>query len=463
MSLEAQVAALVTSSDALTQQVLDLLTLIEQQTAPPPIDSAIINGLHVYYAAPSGTGDGASVSEPANLADLLAVLPPGQATQIRLLPGEHVLFPGTALEDNLFLHLVGHDYNPTNPPIICSTNTTGGKVSEETVASQTCLAHGYSEWPLEAVRCRLALQDIHIRGTDHALAADTSQIFMLGEVFLKNWVPSGSRESATLAALGSAINIDLNARVVFMTFHPNYGAIGDPLGFVSSMTLSGSTLHQDNGGIGWIEDIHNVRVPNTSAWKGAMNINRQSKIFIPRYKFRNVSMLARITNRSEGTMMRVEALSGSAVLFNIADIIASKFKIGNGSENWPAYLAVEGYGFTILANSDVAIDTRCQFNSIGPGSADFALVRASRLIISGADIVTWAVATQGWKNIVVAQSTSQVYVENSWLATFNSATSTFMVVQSLSKTHGTGNTITVNNEYALASGGQYVDNSGVVH
>ncbi|MCV6639656.1 hypothetical protein [Candidatus Albibeggiatoa sp. nov. NOAA] len=333
-TLENTVTDLVTQTNKLTNEVIGKMATIDQRVTDAEteldnhwtaksaqIDSewaakqieidAKLNAFdnQIIYVAPTAQNDatGVDAENATTLADALSKhLIPSVANTIKLSKGLHVL-PAQALNDLFLLNFEPtDDYDPDNPPIICTPNTVDSQISTNSTGisspSQICEAHAYDEIPLSFNNSTVRFNNVWLRGTRHCLNLDKSTIFTLGDMHLDLWIYSASCTSHSgiaLQAKDSTIYSDADLDI--NVWHPDYTGCTDVLADHAAPILLDSSKHIQKGQLTWSSNIELNEYPkqNCIGWRTetetahatAINLINGAQLHIDRLMINNVMQL----------------------------------------------------------------------------------------------------------------------------------------------------------------------------
>lgn len=462
MSLESQIAELVTSTNELTQLVMDLLNG---------------NGADVkkiVYASPLGTGSGATVDTPTNLAAAIAALKPGTINEIRLLAGEHVLPSQTQIKDVFGVMFTAWEYNANNPPIIVSPHTTAAYVIEACgvpAPGAAAGAHSHTEWPLDIVSTSLVVfQNIWIRGTVHALTVDSvSHLRFVGDCRLAHWIPSVGRTGYGLVLVNSRGYCADGNSLQINTYHPNYSEVGDPLSFVSPLKLDMSNMLV----VGILRTYHNYRLTEAQGVNTAVVARKRASLYVKSLTTRCAGRQFYIDN-ADVSVDYWEFTTDSTPLWQLAyGENGPMFRLGDGTTTWPALNSTtkvqaeptSGAAIIMRHAGEVNIRPGVKVLGVNAAAAFLSATGTMTVNVNGIEVGAGARAgnsgfTHGFK-VTTSGDASLVDVT---VTLRDTDTDVFADAQTGGQIVLTGtNTLTVSDEYNVTTGGVYIDAAGVVH
>ncbi|WP_353571486.1 hypothetical protein [Candidatus Albibeggiatoa sp. nov. BB20] len=338
-TLENAVTDLVSSTNKLTNEVIGKMAGIDQRvidaetelnnhwltqsnqinnewTAKQIEIDAKLNAFdnRVIYVAPTtqNAGTGVDADNATTLADALSQhLIPSVANTIKLAKGLHVL-PELQLSHLFLLNFEpADDYDPENPPIICTPNTVDSQISTNTIGlsspSQICEAHAYDETPLHFHNSTIRFNNVQLRGTRHCVKFDKSTVFTLGDVHLDLWIYSASCTSHSGTALyATDSQIYSDAALDINIWHPDYTGCTDVLANHAAPILLDNSKQIQKGQLSWSSNIQLNEYPkqNTIAWRTefeaahatAINLINGAQLHIERLSINNVMQLFWVDN-----------------------------------------------------------------------------------------------------------------------------------------------------------------------
>lgn len=214
-----------------------------------------------FYAAPSaqGTGDGLSAGNAATLQTILTnKVKIATYVVVKLASGNHVLSSTVTIDGQLYLQLEAENYDNQNPPIICTTHSTGAYISEDTSgdpsSSQTCTAHGYDEYPLLIKNSHVSFKNVWFHGTRYCLNIVNSFVELHGDTFFKLWAYNiSSTQHDGMAIYAEKSRITGENATKFWMYHPQYQSTSDT--FVKAVTplfLTSGTEMMHTGTVTWV-------------------------------------------------------------------------------------------------------------------------------------------------------------------------------------------------------------------
>lgn len=379
-TLTEEVANLVTSTDALTQNVIDKIGQIDSEldAKKTEIDgywttkSAEIDGYWsnketeitqrladfdnlVFYAAPTqaGTADGLSSANATTLQDIVEnKLVNSVVNKIYLLGGLHVLNSGTTIENYFILQFLPDGvYDALNPPIIITPSTTDSDISRDEIGnpspSQTCTAHDSDEYPLLIKNSMVMFENIRFRGTRHALRLESSTAVITGESHFDVWIFSISctaHRGVGLYCVDSRVYGSGQWHINM--YHPDYTACSDILSNYAAPIVcerSGIFLH---GRLEWAgnipvaelptENIAKYRATVESSPRTCINARDRSLIQIKNFAYKGCAQLFYTENQSVIDVQYVEAIVGTEPVKWVGQALDhSKISLSNKFDDWP--------------------------------------------------------------------------------------------------------------------------------
>lgn len=431
-----------------------------------------------FYAAPSaqGTGDGLSSGNAATLQTILtSKMKAATYVVVKLASGNHVLSSTVTIADQLYLQLEADSYDNQNPPIICTTHSTGANISEDTSgnpsSSQTCAAHGYDEYPFLIQNSHVSLKNVWIHGIRYCLNVVNSFVELHGDTFFKLWAYNvSSTRHDGMAIYASQSQITGENATKFWIYHPRYQSTSDT--FVTAVTplyLTYGTEMTHSGTVTWVASTQ-INVPISN------NMPTSNSSFLNEYLYTSIIVVFKsILNCNnliiDNVLVAFSLLHQSGVLANLS-------QIGTGKLHTLFQAYHQAIVNLYLTSNISAENTTGYFGILGVCSTGWVI--GGDVTGYGASAtafyVYYASALKSWLNILAENRASNlgfVYgyiascnssvVFNSAITTRNSGTDKVVVATMGSTITQIGGTNTCSAPvYTVGSGGRYIQSDGTV-
>jgi hypothetical protein len=429
MSLEQQVGDLVVATNALTQEVIDKLGVINTTvsnkmteidgywvTKEGEIDTAwALKEAEInerladfdnqeFFAAPTvqGTGDGLSSANATTLQDIIDnKITKSVVNIIHLSAGLHLLTSGTTIEDGYVIKMdVDGVYSFGTPPIIITPHTTDADISIDETGdpnpSQTCTAHAHDEFPLHLINCTLIIENIHFRGTRRCILAERSRIISLNgsDLVFNTWVHSLSCTSHAGSGLVmyDSVFIGNNDDMLCNIYHPDYTTCGDSIvDWVSPIVCDQNSQFLQRGDVIWngtnipINEYPGLETPEfraavPSSIPSAIQSLGDSKVYINKLTINGVRQIF-YAKDGDFHVNYLETVDGSNPLQWIGQAHRdSKIVLTNDAGAWPSVDDVD----PLVAAKAIKIENI----NANPDLASLLLYDGAKLYIRGAEVTT---------------------------------------------------------------------------
>jgi hypothetical protein len=427
------------------------------------------------YAAPTtqGTGDGLSAANAATLETILTtMLQTATYTVVKLASGSHILSSTVTIDKYFYLRLEATAYDSLDPPIICTTHSTGTYISEITTGSpqpsQTCTAHGYDEFPLLIKNSQVVIDNVWFHGTRNCIKCIDSHIELLGETNFKLWAYSLSSTEhdgqAIYAQRTQIVGDDTN--IAIDIFHPQYTAITDTITLaVTPIYITDNSSMVKGGEIIWTANTQ-TNVPRVgsnpiSYHQSSINVYYNSKLSI---------------NLSVDNVVQVFHIGQSHLKVVLTQIGTGKlFCVINGWRLSEIWISINGELHVDNSSGVNVYDAVFHINgsSVHVDSGSITMYGLSKTVIFGGynSSVIYSVDTNaenrnnnlGSDLIAVAYRLSKIALHNTH-TTRNSGTDKIVNASEGSDIYTSSTSLTSSSpNYAVSSGGRYIESDGTVH